>query len=54
MLAARVESASEDLGLLGLELEVEMLNHWLEEVRQLPWNFECLVFGYIGLAALEA
>jgi len=44
------------MGLLGLELEVENLDHQLEEVRvywnPIPWNFECLVFGYIGLAAL--
>jgi hypothetical protein len=43
----------EDLGLLGLEFEVELLNHRLEELR-VPWNLECLVFGYRGLAALEA
>ena len=46
------------MGLLGLELEVEKENlvHQFEEVRiywnPIPWNFECLVFGYIGLAAL--
>ena len=44
------------MGLLGLELEVEKENlvHQFERVywNPIPWNFECLVFGYIGLAAL--
>jgi hypothetical protein len=43
------EEWEEDLGLLGLELEVENLDHWLVEVI-VSWNFECLVFGYTGLA----